>query len=532
MWLGPAVAMDGADDIKWAGEPFNKPNADLVLRTSDAVYFSVHMVVLGLTSDFFDGMAKVPQPCGPGERPIVDVQENSDTLDALLRYMYPCDDPILNDIMRIGDVLRAAVKYQVDPIAQRLKTRLSIFDDPKRVFVVACLADLENEAYQAAVEWSQDPHFDLEDTYVKEMDALSAGTYYRLLHFCDAYKRNIELSEHYKFTRPAPTSETPMPVEQTDILMVPAPFDRPSAHANIVIRSGDNVDFYIIEELITAASMKLGMLLHDTRDKCAKTRDGYRILTLPEPAQVLLPLLLLTYPGVSPHLADWKLLTAVLETAYKYELVRAAELSKRAWVHEIASEPLRSYFVAARQGWEAEARLAAKHALLSPTDAYVPEMETVPAGCYDRLLRYRQRCRRSVIDARRAFVEDEYLMSNLGQMEVYDVFWRADGVAGMFHYRLHMIWARAGVASPGLPRPWAPPPSTPGLGGDYPAHIQQLMELLDMWGGRHFHELIYEYDRYGGQAMDAVDQVGVPRLLLTLDTRTWTDARSQLVLPF
>ena len=501
--------MDGAADIKWAGEPFNKPNADIVLRTSDGVHFAVHMVVLGLTSDFFDGMAKVPQPCGTGERAIVDVQENSDTFEALLRYMYPCDDPVLNDIMRLGDVLRAAVKYQVDPVAQRLKRRLSMFDDPRRMFVVACLADLENEAYQAAVEWCQDVHYDLEDTYVEEMDALSAGTYDRLLRFCDAYKRIIELPEHYKFTRPAHTAETL--VEQTETLTVPSPFDRPSAHANIVIRSGDKVDFFVIEELITVASMKLGTLLHDARDNCTKSRDGYRVLALPEPASVLLPLLQLTYPGACPRINDWKLLTTVLETAYKYELVRAAELTKRAWVNEIESEPLRSYFVAIRQGWHAEARIAAKHALLRPSDEYLPEMETVSAGSYDRFLRYRQRCRRSVIDSRRAFMEDEYLTDNLGQMEVYDVFWRADpGVTGMFHYRLHQVWARAGTASPGLRRAWAPPPNTVGLGGDWPAHIQQLLALLDMWGGRHFHDLIYDYDRYGGQAMDAVDQVCVP----------------------
>ena len=98
--------------------------------------------------------------------------------------------------------------------------------------------------------------------------------------------------------------------------------------------------------------------------------------------------------------------------------MRAAELAKRAWMNEIEAQPLRSYFVAVRQGWHAEARLAAKHALLIPTDTYCVEMETVPAGCYDRFLRYRQRCRRSVIDGRRAFMEDEYLTDNFGQREI------------------------------------------------------------------------------------------------------------------
>ncbi|EPS94929.1 hypothetical protein FOMPIDRAFT_1133383 [Fomitopsis schrenkii] len=499
--------MDGAADIQVAGDPFNKPNADIVLRTSDAVHFLVHMVVLGLTSDFFDGMAKVPQPCGTAERAVVDVQEDSATLDALLRYMYPCDDPILGDVMRVGDVLRAAVKYQADTVAQRLRRQLSMFDDPRRVFTVACLADLEDVAYQAAVEWCQDDSYDLEDTYVAEMSVLSTGTLFRLLRFCDAYKRNIELPTHYEFTRPA--GPTASPAEPTETLTAPSPFDRPSAHANIVIRSRDNIDFYVIEDLINLASNKLGTLLHDSRDNFVRSRDGYRILALPEPAAVLLPLLQLTYPGASPHFHDWRLLTAVLETAYKYELVRAAELTKRAWVNEIASEPMRSYFVAVRQGWEAEARLAAKHALLDPLDKYYSEMESVPADCYIRFLRFRQRCRRSVIDARRAFMDDECFVERLSQMEVYDVFWYENNISVMFHYRLHAIWARAGVASPGLCRSWAPSPSTFGLGGDWPAHMQQFMELLNMWGGRHFSDLIYEYDKHGGQAMDAVNQVRV-----------------------
>lgn len=493
--------MEGAADIKVAGAPFNKPNADIVLRTSDGVHFAVHMVVLGLTSDFFDGMAKVPQPGGTGERSVVDVQENSETLDALLRYMYPCDDPVLDDIMRVGEVLRAAVKYQVDPVVQRLKRKLSMYDDPRRVFTVACLADLEEEAYQAAVEWCQDYSYDIEDTYVKEMDVLSAGTLYRLLRFCDAYKRSIELPANYAFTRPAGGAASP--AHPTETLTVPSPFDRPSAHANIVIRSSDKIDFYVIEDIIHLASNKLGTLLPDN---CARSRDGYRILSLPEPAEVLLPLLQLTYPGPSPRFHDWWLLTAILETAYKYELVRAAELTKRAWINEIESEPMRSYFVAVRQGWEAEARLAAKHAVLNPLDKYYPEMESAPADCYDRFLRYRQRCRRVVIDARRAFMDNDCLAA-VEQMEVYDVFWCEHDIAHMFHYRLHTIWARAGVASPGLRRSWTPTPNTFGLGGDWSAHIQQFMALLDMWSGRHFHDLIYEYDKYGGQAMDEVNQV-------------------------
>ncbi|KZT64885.1 hypothetical protein DAEQUDRAFT_572087 [Daedalea quercina L-15889] len=486
--------MEHPTEVTVAGDLFNRPNADIILRTSDG------------------GMAKVPQPSGGSERAVVPVEEDSTTLDALLRFMYPCDDPTFDDVMRLGDVLRAAVKYQADLIAQRLKRQLSMFDDPLRVFTVACLADLESEAYQAAVEWCQDKAYDLENTYVKEMDVLSAGIYHRLLCFCDKYKRGHELPEQYSFTRPVGTSASP--AEPSQPFTVPSPFDRPSAHANIVVRSGDKVDFYVNEVILTMGSNMLASDLHDARDNGPKSRDGYRILALPERAEVLLPILQLTYPGLSPHIREWRLLTAILETAHKYEFVRATDLTKSAWVKEIENAPLRSYFIAVQRGWQTEAKLAAKHAVLYPVDQYYPEMEFVSASYYDRFLRYRQQCRRSVIDARRAFMDDVYLASSLNQTEVYDVFFHEHDVSTMFHYSLHATWARAGASTPGLrPSRWAMtiplPQKTFGLGGEWPMHIQQLMTCLNTWNGRHgdVMELMHNYDKYGGEAMDAVDQL-------------------------
>jgi len=499
-------------ECKVAGDPFNKPNADIILHTSDDVHFYVHLVVLGLTSGFFEGMEKLPQPAGGSERAILLVSEDSATLDALLRFMYPCDKPAINDVMRIGDVLRAAVKYQVDDVVKQLKKQLSMFDDPLHVFTVACLADLEDLAYQAAVEWCQDGAFDLEDTYVQEMEALPAGTYFRLLYFCDAFNRGDDIAEHYRFTRPPSASASPP--EPSAAFVVPSPFDRPSAHANIVIRSDDKFYFYVNEAILTLFPSKLASLLHDARDGSRKSRDGYHVLDLPEGAAVLLPLLQLMYPGPSPQLHDWELLTAVLETAYKYELVRAAELAKSAWTKEIKTEPVRSYFVAVEHAWAAEARLAAKCAVLCPEDKYYPEMELVSASRYDRFLRYRQQCRRSVIDARRAFIDDVYMPgSSIEQREVYDMFWHKHSVSTMFHYSLHATWSRAGATSPGLrPSLWSLAGSMPqefGLGGEWPMHIHQLMSCLSAWNGRNgdLLELIHNYDKCGGQAMNAVDQL-------------------------
>ena len=47
--------------------PFNKPTADVILRSSDDVDFRVHKVILAEASPVFEGMFSIPQP--PAETP-------------------------------------------------------------------------------------------------------------------------------------------------------------------------------------------------------------------------------------------------------------------------------------------------------------------------------------------------------------------------------------------------------------------------------------------------------------------------------
>ncbi|KAH9837631.1 uncharacterized protein C8Q71DRAFT_856830 [Rhodofomes roseus] len=90
----------------------------------------------------------------------------------------------------------------------------------------------------------------------------------------------------------------------------------------------------------------------------------------------------------------------LLEAAKKYEVARAVEFAKRQCVASIAACPVRLYLAALHNGWEDAMKEAAWRSVYEVSDKYVPEMATVPATIYRRLLVYRQKCRQ-IINARR-----------------------------------------------------------------------------------------------------------------------------------
>ncbi|KZT69333.1 hypothetical protein DAEQUDRAFT_273983 [Daedalea quercina L-15889] len=106
--------------------PFHKASADVVLRSSDGDDFRVHRLILSEASSVFEGMFSLPQPTdAPVEHategkdtPVVEVPENSRTLDRLLRHCYPMSRPALNDLKEVVSLLEALKKYEMDEVAK------------------------------------------------------------------------------------------------------------------------------------------------------------------------------------------------------------------------------------------------------------------------------------------------------------------------------------------------------------------------------------------------------------------------------
>ena len=151
--------------FSYAASPFDHPQADVILRSSDNVDFRVFKLFLSLASPVFHTMFGLPQPSegvNPDEEtkdelPVVSVSEGSKTLDALLRFCYPStltEDPSLDGFMSATEILEAAKKYSLDAIERIVCKALFIPKilevDSLPCFAVARHADLGEQCALAA----------------------------------------------------------------------------------------------------------------------------------------------------------------------------------------------------------------------------------------------------------------------------------------------------------------------------------------------------------------------------------------------
>lgn len=140
---------------------FNSLDANLVLRSSspNPLDFRVHKCILAAASSFFEHMFKLPQPQqefeeGASQAPMVEVSESAETWDALLRFIYPVSNPVIDNLDDLTRVLEAASKYDFDSVVEQLSAQLLspafLAADPVRVFAIACRFDLEDAARTAS----------------------------------------------------------------------------------------------------------------------------------------------------------------------------------------------------------------------------------------------------------------------------------------------------------------------------------------------------------------------------------------------
>lgn len=146
-----------------AKAPFNNTKADIILCSSDNVYFRVFRCMLALTSPFFEAMFDLPQPKRnhPDDETfdgldVIRVLETSRTLDMLLRFCYPAavKDPGLEDMNDVEEVLEAAMKYGMEDVEERVRKAMvapSLLEsNPVHVLAIACRFGLVPEAKAAA----------------------------------------------------------------------------------------------------------------------------------------------------------------------------------------------------------------------------------------------------------------------------------------------------------------------------------------------------------------------------------------------
>ncbi|PFH50233.1 hypothetical protein AMATHDRAFT_145600, partial [Amanita thiersii Skay4041] len=146
------------------------------------------------------------------------------------------------------------------------------------------------------------------------------------------------------------------------------PFDS-TAYADVIIRSSDSINFYVIRSFLCYVSPILKdmfQLNHGPAAEQNATKDGLPIVDFTENSETLNLLLALIYPrGDEPNLNGHELFWKVGKAAQKY-CMDAIEFKLRRLVRSsklMQSEPLRMYAILVNLGWWDIAALAAQNTL-------------------------------------------------------------------------------------------------------------------------------------------------------------------------
>ncbi len=365
-----------------ASSPFNKPDADIILRSADGVDFCVRRHILFEASPIFESILSIPQP-STDLRPIVDLVEDQKTLDTILRICYPIVKAKSTlQLEEVERAVKAAQKYEMElPLAVLTDELLELAKaSPLEVWAVGCRTGLERVARRAAAMLELGKPLKVE---VGHLEGVSAGHYFRLLDF-HRKKGNVDESFHFLASDEA-SAEEPAPTPDVSLsLDMPRP--------DLACISSDGVEFFAHIGCIASASTILREQIDQVSDFDAA---GHLVLRFSERSGLLAVLLKLCYPNRNsfdlPSNPSALVDIFFALAKYRMETIRAIVLQKWETVAEAA--PVQAYFAAARTRQRDCAEVAAKCSLSGTLEGrYVVDMEFSPAAAYHHLLAYHVSC--------------------------------------------------------------------------------------------------------------------------------------------
>lgn len=195
-----------------APAPFDHPDADIILRSSDKdpIDFKAFKLLLSLSSPFFSEIFTLPQPPTPSTNPaaspyadeyvsfdpltlrhcripVIQMTEDTETLTLLLRLCLPLSihpHPHLSSLDQLQSIAEAASKFEMEGIQNHLRAELMsprfIESQPLRVFAIAYRYTWDEEARRAARFTLRHP---LNVPFVNELQFISAATFYKLQEY-------------------------------------------------------------------------------------------------------------------------------------------------------------------------------------------------------------------------------------------------------------------------------------------------------------------------------------------------------------
>jgi len=182
-----------------------------------------------------------------------------------------------------------------------------------------------------------------------------------------------------------------------------APFD--NSHADVFLRSSDNVDFRVFKVLLSIASSVFRDMFTLPQPPGGTngdgTKDGLPIVQMAEGSKTLQALLTMCYPMtlVNPLVAmpeELEDVMLVFDAGVKYDIATVVERCRAWFVAPIFLEtsPVMAYAISCRWNWEKEAKMAARstigHAILEkPLEK---ELDIMSTREFRALLLYIERC--------------------------------------------------------------------------------------------------------------------------------------------
>ena len=171
------------------------------------------------------------------------------------------------------------------------------------------------------------------------------------------------------------------------------PFDQ--AHADIILRSSDSVDFHVHKSILWVASSVFKDMLglpQPSQPKDDECRDGLLVVMLEEDAKTLDFILRTIYPVRSPTIGGLDDLYSVFRTVQKYcfEVFEGfVEEQLNAALHW---EPISVYAIACQYEFDDIAQRAAEASLALPLMTHSQYLKLISGEQYSRLIQYRHDC--------------------------------------------------------------------------------------------------------------------------------------------
>ncbi|KAK0224715.1 hypothetical protein EDD85DRAFT_959433 [Armillaria nabsnona] len=180
------------------------------------------------------------------------------------------------------------------------------------------------------------------------------------------------------------------------------PFNDPSDCADVVIRTADNVDFFVLKALLSLNSPSSFFRHALQASHHTEERDGLPVLEVKEDSDTFRTILLFCYPYKIPEIKDFVQFAKVGMALDKYCIDNALERFIEAVLASsvIKDQPVRVFSLAVANGWKELAETAARNTLAMPLEPEVEfeELRHINALQHFRLREYHRKCGKVVQD--------------------------------------------------------------------------------------------------------------------------------------